>query len=312
MRSSRHDPAGRGALDRRGVPRRPRHGADRRTPLEIAVRLRQAARDGSDCLFPSASPARSIWPRSPAGLEAGRAAAGATRARARVPPRAARRAGLGHRARDRDPAVPHRDRHRGPARAVPRERARHGHHRRAAARQLHALANNRDPRPVRRRPPPRSIGSQHAFGRRDLSPAELETDLVAIVDRVTRRLRAARRVGRTVVLRLRFDDYTRATRSQTLRHPTAQNPCHPRHRPRSLLAEAQPLIRERGLTLVGITIANLQNDLPFSSACPSTRTTKTSSTRPRPRSATASARCHHPRRPPLGRRPALELPLLPD
>src|SRR6185436_2956740 len=65
---------------------------------------------------------------------------------------------------------------------------------RAAARQLHALANNRDPRPVRRRPRRRSIGSQHAFGRRHLSPAELDADLVAIVDRVTRRLRAARRV----------------------------------------------------------------------------------------------------------------------
>src|SRR6478752_1800205 len=133
---------------------------------------------------------------------------------------------------------------------------------RAAARQLHALANNRDPRPVRRRPRRRSIGSQHAFGRRDLSAGELDTDLVAIVDRVTRRLRAARRVGRTVVLRLRFDDYTRATRSQTLRHPTAQTHAI-LDAARGLLAEAQPLIRERGLTLIGITIANLQNDLPF-------------------------------------------------
>src|SRR6476619_5170900 len=115
---------------------------------------------------------------------------------------------------------------------------------RAAARQLHALANNRDPRPVRRRPRRRSIGSQHAFGRRDLSPGELDTDLVAIVDRVTRRLRAARRVGRTVVLRLRFDDYTRATRSHTLPHPTAQTRTI-LIAARALLATAQPLIQRR-------------------------------------------------------------------
>jgi DNA polymerase-4 len=138
---------------------------------------------------------------------------------------------------------------------------------RAAARHLHALANNHDPRPVRRRLRRRSIGSQHAFGLRRASPAEIETDLVAIVDRVTRRLRAARRVGRTVVLRLRFGDYSRATRSRTLRHPTAQT------RPvlaaaRSLLAGAQPLIERRGLTLIGVTIANLDNDLPLQLCLP--------------------------------------------
>ncbi|HEY7604394.1 MAG TPA: DNA polymerase IV [Gaiellaceae bacterium] len=137
----------------------------------------------------------------------------------------------------------------------------------AAARHLHALANNRDPRPVRRRPRRRSIGSQHAFGLRRASPEEIETDLVAIVDRVSRRVRAARRVGRTVVLRLRFGDYSRATRSQTFRHPTAQT------RPilaaaRSLLAGAQPSIDRRGLTLIGITVTNLENDLPLQLCLP--------------------------------------------
>jgi DNA polymerase-4 len=137
----------------------------------------------------------------------------------------------------------------------------------AAARQLHALANNQDPRPVRRRPRRRSIGSQHAFGLRRATPAEIETDLVAIVDRVTRRLRAARRVGRTIVLRLRFGDYTRATRSYTLRHPTAHTgPILAAAR--SLLTTAQPLIERRGLTLIGITIANLENDLPFQLCLP--------------------------------------------
>jgi DNA polymerase IV len=137
----------------------------------------------------------------------------------------------------------------------------------AAARHLHALANNHDPRPVRPRRRRRSIGSQHAFGLRRASPAEIETDLVAIVDRVTRRLRAARRVGRTVVLRLRFGDYSRATRSHTLRHPTAQTRVV-LDAARSLLAAAQPVIEREGLTLIGLTIANLENDLPFQLCLP--------------------------------------------
>jgi DNA polymerase-4 len=137
----------------------------------------------------------------------------------------------------------------------------------AAARHLHALANNHDPRPVRPRRRRRSIGSQHAFGLRRAAPREIETDLVAIVDRVTRRLRAARRVGRTVVLRLRFGNYSRATRSHTLRHPTAQTRTI-LDAARSLLATAQPLIERRGLTLIGVTIANLADDLPFQPCLP--------------------------------------------
>jgi DNA polymerase IV len=131
----------------------------------------------------------------------------------------------------------------------------------AAGRQLHALSNNRDPRPVRPRRRRRSIGSQHALGRRRRSRQELDTELVAIVDRVTRRLRAAGRVGRTVVLRLRFDDFSRATRSLTLRHPTSRTQSV-LLAARSLLATAEPLIRQRGLTLIGLAVANLDDDLP--------------------------------------------------
>ena len=63
--------------------------------------------------------------------------------------------------------------------------------------------------------------------RRDRS-AEIDATLVGLVDRVTRRMRAARRVGRTVVLRLRFDDFSRATRSHTLPHATAETRDDPR------------------------------------------------------------------------------------
>src|SRR5438874_1917605 len=84
---------------------------------------------------------------------------------------------------------------------------------RAMGRQLHALAHNRDPRRVRLRNRRRSMGAQHALGRRTPRTwEELDSVLVALVDRLGRRLRAAHRVCRTVTLRLRFDDFTRATR----------------------------------------------------------------------------------------------------
>ena len=139
----------------------------------------------------------------------------------------------------------------------------------ASGRHLHALAHNRDPRPVevgRRR---RSIGSQCALGWRPKTPADIDAALMAVVDRVTRRMRKAGRVGRTVTLRLRFDDFSRATRSHTLSRATSHTPTI-LITVRGLLAEASPLIRERGgLTLVGVAVGNLddrgfvQLTLPF-------------------------------------------------
>ncbi len=126
----------------------------------------------------------------------------------------------------------------------------------AAGRHLDALAHNRDPRPVvagRRRA---SIGSQRALGRGPKTRPALEAALAGLVDRVTSRLRAGDRVGRTVVLRLRFDDFERITRSQTLHQAT--NATHEiRCAADRLLDRAYPLIRQRGLTLIGVTVANL-------------------------------------------------------
>ena len=132
---------------------------------------------------------------------------------------------------------------------------------RGSGRQLHALAHNRDPRPVLRRRRRRSIGSQCALGRGRRSPEEIDAILIALVDGVARRLRRARRVGRTVVLRLRFDDFSRATRSRTLARPTAHTATL-LATIQELFAAARPLVAERGLTLVGVAVANLDDDLP--------------------------------------------------
>jgi len=129
---------------------------------------------------------------------------------------------------------------------------------RASGRHLHALAHNRDPRPVQTGRRRRSIGSQRALGRKPRSLEEIDATVAAIVDRVARRLRAGRRVCRTVVLRLRFDDFSRATRSLTMPRATARTPTI-LEAARSLLAAAVPLILARGLTLVGISLSNLEN-----------------------------------------------------
>jgi DNA polymerase IV len=138
---------------------------------------------------------------------------------------------------------------------------------RASGRHLHALAHNRDPRPVqvgRRR---RSIGAQRALGRTPRSLEAIDTIVVALVDRLARRLRAARRVCRTVTLRMRFDDFTRATRSHTLPEATAQTQTI-LTTARGLLAAASPMIRRQGLTLVGVALANLHDDDAIQLALP--------------------------------------------
>ena len=132
---------------------------------------------------------------------------------------------------------------------------------RASGRHLYALAHNRDPRPVQARPRRRSIGSQCALGRRRRSLDEVDAILLSLVDRVTRRMRAAHRIGRTVVLRLRFDDFSRATRSFTMTRATAETQVIA-DTARGLLAAAVPMIERRGLTLVGVAVGNLENDRP--------------------------------------------------
>ena len=129
---------------------------------------------------------------------------------------------------------------------------------RATGRHLHALAHNRDPRPVRSGRRRGSVGAQCALGSRPRSMEEIDAVLAGLVDRVTRRMRSGGRAGRTVVLRLRFGDYARATRSRTLPRPTAATRTV-LATARQLLANATPMIERRGLTLVGVAVTNLHH-----------------------------------------------------
>ena len=181
----------------------------------------------------------------------------------------------------------------------------------ASGRHIHALAHNVDPRPVvvgRRR---RSIGSQCALGRSRRTSEAVDAVLVSLVDRVTRRMRAAGRVGRTVVLRLRFDDFSRATRSHTMDRATAETgPILTMAR--VLLAGARPIIGRQGLTLVGISIGNLDDGgavqlaLPFERASGGALDAALDDVRERFGSSAVTRAAL------LGRAPGFTVPLLPD
>jgi DNA polymerase-4 len=180
---------------------------------------------------------------------------------------------------------------------------------RASGRHLHALAHNRDPRRVRQRRR-RSMGAQRALGRRTPRTWKaLDEALLGLVDRLTRRLRAAERACRTITLRLRFDDFTRATRSHTLMEATAETRTILAEA-RGLLAGAMPTIERKGITLIGISLGNLVGAEAIQLALPLDRRREIDATVDRVRDefgSTAITRASL-----LGRDPGLTVPLLPD
>lgn len=180
-----------------------------------------------------------------------------------------------------------------------------------SGRHLFALSHNHDPRPVvvgRRR---RSIGAQRALGRSKPTFVELEGYLLALLDKVAKRLRRAERVCRTVTLRFRFDDFTRATRGHTLPAPT-DNTATLAAAARQVLGENRAMVADRGLTLIGITLSGLddsdsvQLELPYPSAAPTGLDAAMDRIRDKygSTSLTRAAMLH--------RDPGLSVPLLPD
>jgi DNA polymerase IV len=191
----------------------------------------------------------------------------------------------------------------------------------AAGRHLFSLAHNQDPRPVQAGRRRRSIGAQRALGRPPRAPGDpqarapeaavVDAAVVALVDRITRRMRAAGRVGTTVVLRLRFGDFSRATRSHTLDRATAQTDTV-LATARALVANVTPMIEQQGLTLVGVSVGNLDDSsvvqllLPFDRRLGGALDTTLDAVRDRFGSAAVTRAVL------LGRDPGLTMPMLPD
>ena len=137
---------------------------------------------------------------------------------------------------------------------------------RSSAGRLVDLANNRDPRPVRKRDPRKSFGAQSAFREGSLSPEAIGATLASLVDRAASRLRAASKVTRNVTVGVRFGDMSRATRSTSLEGPTDRTDL--------LLGTARELLDSAAgedlgrLTLVGVSLGSLEDGSAIQMALP--------------------------------------------
>jgi DNA polymerase-4 len=180
---------------------------------------------------------------------------------------------------------------------------------------LHALARNVDPRRVSTSVRRRSVGAQRALGRagNTMSPAEIDAVVINLIDRITGRMRAAGRTGRTVTLRLRFNDFGRATRSHTLPWATSSTQTI-LTTARRLVASAAPLTAERGLTLIGFAVSEIDRSgaeqlmLPFTGTHRQPSTVDAAVDRVRRRYGKSALT----RGVLVGRDPGLEMPHLPD
>lgn len=186
----------------------------------------------------------------------------------------------------------------------------------AMGRQLFALSHNVDRRRVVTGHRRRSVGAQRALGRSGnaMTADEIDAVVVNLIDRVTRRMRTADRTGRTVVLRLRFDDFCRVTRSHTMPRATASTDVI-LDAARRLVAAAQPLIAARGVTLIGFAVCNIdregaqQLELPFVGPdAKDSLTIDVAIDKVRGRYGNAALT----RGVLVGRDPGLEMPMLPD
>ncbi|MDQ2726706.1 MAG: DNA polymerase IV [Actinomycetota bacterium] len=158
----------------------------------------------------------------------------------------------------------------------------------AAGAKLARLAVNRDPRRIEPARRSSSVGAQSAFGRRDADPRLVHATLAYLADRVASRLRATRRAGRTITVRVRFTGRRAMTRSTTLAVAISGTS--------TLTAVAAELAgtaladhpSERQITLLAVSVANLINEpalqleLPFELGL--------ASNRPRPGTPPGAAR----------------------
>jgi len=90
----------------------------------------------------------------------------------------------------------------------------------ASGQRLHDLAWGRDDRTVVPDVAEKSIGNEETFSRDVDDPEVIARELLRLSQKVAARVRRQGLLGRTVVLKLRFADFTTITRSRTLPEPT--------------------------------------------------------------------------------------------
>lgn len=121
---------------------------------------------------------------------------------------------------------------------------------------LHASAHGRDDRPVVTCSEPRSVSRESTF-ERDLHPRldreELSARFTALCERVAGDLQRKAYLGRTIGVKLRFEDFETVTRDQTIASPTADAA--------TIRAAARQCLKripiDRRLRLIGIRVSTL-------------------------------------------------------
>jgi DNA polymerase-4 len=119
---------------------------------------------------------------------------------------------------------------------------------------LHEAAQGRVDSPIITESQPQSISQENTFERDTRDPVQIEGDLAEMSERVARELEREGFLARTVVLKLRYGDFTTITRQTTLRVPTASAS--------EIRASAQRLLtahwdKRRALRLLGVGAHNL-------------------------------------------------------
>ncbi|MCU0274207.1 MAG: DNA polymerase IV [Acidimicrobiales bacterium] len=116
---------------------------------------------------------------------------------------------------------------------------------------LHELAHARDPRPVVPGQRPKSVGHEETFARDLVSPEDLGAELLRLADAVGARLRRHALAGRTVMIKVRFGDFSTITRSVTLDVATDSTAVVTRAA-KGLLARIDP---SAGVRLLGVSVS---------------------------------------------------------
>lgn len=128
-----------------------------------------------------------------------------------------------------------------------------------ASSRLRLLADGTDADPVRSRSPRKSIGRERTYPIDLYELEEIDRELVRLADDVADRVARQKVVGRTITLKVRFDDFRTITRSVTIASPTSSRT--------TILASLRKLVPDdasrTGVRLLGVALSSLTPEGPI-------------------------------------------------
>jgi nucleotidyltransferase/DNA polymerase involved in DNA repair len=133
----------------------------------------------------------------------------------------------------------------------------------ARARHLLALARGEDPRPVERRPGAKTLGHETTFATDCRDRELLERTLLRLADELGRRVRRAGLQARCVHLKLRWDDFSTLTRSDT-RSWATDSTLEIHERAAAPLRELLAANRGRAVRLIGVSVSGFEESTQIS------------------------------------------------